>query len=553
MDEYSKLKKEVQMSNFATKKEDYTLTDKQREIAQNMNQTIQSDAVLTSLHTQKMTDNEMRSAYTNRYEEGLRQNQNAQTDRQKKALRKQAADRGESAMKMHKQLMKLSDDGTDYNAIVDKNFTLSKIQKYKGKLTPEMKAIKKTAPAVFERGLKLSHAMMALGKERERNPELYNFALESFRQAEHEWEHVKEMAEKALVYDVTIDKEKEAQQVGAYKYERAQVEADLFYADDYKERMKKKKVNWDSDDGSDGVAPSVKQVLKEQMKEVLKLFPDTTADQVESTVNEYLKRIAENAEFRIRMNMGVAGKVLNSRYHCKDGNENYNELVQKQYCDRAECRASEIISFGSLGGLTAKEFIGYGSSEDPCMIYGNVSVRLDKEAMKGNVSFVSGNSLHHYDEKYGRSAFIDEENGIAPDITMCGTNLVSIYKRARELQEKNWEGMKSSEQEAGYAIRDHGDYPYFEAHYHGTINAAQIAEVTWIAPKELTRQLDLTNMDDVMSLRDNKDFVELYENVKIINANPSTYKREGKPELKLTVWDLKGNMLTYNDLKSIFK
>ena len=41
--------------------------------------------------------------------------------------------------------------------------------------------------------------------------------------------------------------------------------------------------------------------------------------------------------------------------------------------------------------------------------------------------------------------------------------------------------------------------------------------------------------------------------INIINKNPQAYGREGMEELKLTLWDLNGNMVSYDELKAIFK
>ena len=556
MDEFQRVKKEVEQSSFRVQERKGELSEEQLSIAESMNKTIGDDQVLLTVHTSTMTDEEMKSAYSNKYEEGLKQEQKPESDRQKKKVRKQAEDLGASAMKLHKQLMQLADDGTDYKALMDNNFALSKIVNYKGPMNPEMKSVKKNAASVFERGLKISHALMALSKDKEKYPQLYAFALESHQQTMREWQHLEELAERSMTFKVTVDKAKEQEMIREYESKRTEekkalVDNEKQYWQDFNEHMKQKKVNWDSDDDSDGVEPTAKKVLKQEMQKILAEFPDTTPDEVESTVNEYLKRIAENTEFRIRMQMGVAGLVLNSRYRSKQGIDAYQKLVEKQYSKIQDVPHSHIISFGSLGGLNAKDFCGYGTDRDPCYMYGDVSIRLDKKAMKNKISFVSGNSKGFYDEKIGRSAFVDEKNGVAPDITMCGANLTSIYRRARELKERNWEGMLSSEQEAGLAI-DGKDYPYFEAHYHGTISAEQIAELTYICSDIGLQKADFRNKDHVEKLKQNETFRDLYERVKIINKNPAVYHREGKEELKLTVWDLKGNSVSYEDLKSIF-
>ena len=568
-DELIQKKKNIEDSVFVQKNRTMDWTAKQMQNAQSMSDMLKQDAVLTTVHTEEMTDEQMEAAYKDKYYEKLNTKNAREGTREMKKLKKQSQTKAKNAMALHKQLQTLSDDGTDYKELVGNNFRLSRIADYKfkpNKNDPDnaakerkVQALKKNAPLTYERGLRMYHSLQTLEKEKDKYPELYNFAYESYMQAQKEWEHIEKMVDETLIVPVKIDEEMQKKYLSereALSPEEKRIELDFskagpdYYLDDYNKNMKKKKVDWDKDDGSDGVASSVKKVLRKEIEKIQKKFPDATPDSIEATVNEYLKRIAEKTQFRARVHMNAVPAILNSKYHSKFGNSNYANLIHMQYSKRTKWESHHAISFGSLGGDNAKEFIGYKSSQDPCAIYGNVSLKLDKEAMKGRISFVSGNSLDHYEEKYGRSAFVDEEHGVAPDITMCGTNLEAIYKRARELEKNHWKGMLSSEQEAAKAITDHGDYPYFEAHYHGTVGTAEIAEATYILN---TKSINLTDKNDVRKLKDSDNLKDLYEHIKIINNNPEEYRRVGKPELKLTVWDLYGNQLSYEDVKAVFE
>ncbi len=567
MDEQLKRQKFMEESMFHTENRKRDWSGKQQQSARSMNNLLHGDSVLTTVHTQQMTDEQMESAYKQEYFNKLNTKNAREGTREMKNLKKQSKTKAKNAVALHKKLMELADDGTDYEAMLENDFELCKIRLHKyivNKKNPasvengkKISAIKKSARSVCERGLKLYHAYQTLEKEKDNYPELYNFAYESYMQTQKEWEYIKDVSEKTFTYQVKINEDVQRE----YLEDRGKVqgferEVDLDtseegadkYEEEFRENMKKKKVDWTKDDGSDGVAPAVKQKLREGIARIQNEFPGVTEDQIESTVNEYLKRLVANTEFRARMKMSSAAHVLNRRYHSKADRDDYMKLVHKQYSKSTNHKNQNCIGFGSLGGLTAKDYLCYGENVDINQGYGNLSFRMDKDALKGHISFVSGASAHHYDHKYGRSAFVDDVNGEAPDITLCGDNLPAIYKRAKELEEKNWEGMKSSEQEAKYTTTDHAEHPYFECCFHGNVGPAQIVEATYILS---SKDFDLRKMDSVREALNNQEFKDLYERIKVINNNPGAYGREGKPELMLTVWDLRGNQLSYNDVKSI--
>ena len=250
--------------------------------------------------------------------------------------------------------------------------------------------------------------------------------------------------------------------------------------------------------------------------------------------------------------------------------DSYNTLVKKQYSANTKLTAHQSISFGSLGGDTAKELGAYGGPKDFLAAYGKVSFKLNKEKMKGRVTFMAGNSMGHtkkdygligntsfYDLKHGRAAYIDNENGEAPDITCCGENLMAIYERARQLKENDWKDMNSAEHEAPHTIVDKPNQIYYEAHFHGQVGAAEIDEATMVmSTREKGPKWNFdrgaTWKATVKDIKNNKEIRDMYDFINIINENPEIYGRQGMEELKLTLWDLNGNMVSYDELKEIF-
>ena len=285
----------------------------------------------------------------------------------------------------------------------------------------------------------------------------------------------------------------------------------------------------------------------------------------------------EKSQFRFRVRSAPAKLILNSRYHSSKAKntDSYTSLVHKQYSAKTKLASHECIAFGSLGGDTAKELGAYGNSSDFLAGYGKVSFKLNKEKMKGRVSFMAGNSMGYshteygllpggtsfYDLKHGRSAYVDRENGETPDVTGCGENLMPIYERARQLKANGWKGMSSAEQEAPHTIVDKPGQIYYEAHYHGQVGAAEMDEATMVMSKKegSDDNWDLSHEDPKVfkklssQIKKDKEIKEMYDCINIINAHPQEYGREGMEELKLTLWDLKGNMISYDELKAIFK
>ena len=380
----------------------------------------------------------------------------------------------------------------------------------------------------------------------------------------------------------------QAREKVAPEYKEAKL--DEAYQKELRENLKTKKIDWAKDMAEDSDLKVnarsafnmsnvdkegyvIRQVLVTQMKQILKKYPDTTPDEVEATVNEYLRRLVEKSQYRFRVSSEAAKLILNSRYFSSKSKNTgrYNNLVHKQYSENTGLTAHQSIAFGSLGGDTAKELGACGGDVDFLAAYGKVSFKLNKDRMKGRVTFMAGNSMgmskkdyglightDFYDLKHGRAAYIDDANGEAPDVTCCGENFMAIYERARALKAKNWEGMDSAEHEAPHTIVDKPFQIYYEAHFHGTVGAAEIEEATMVMSERQGKPK--WNFDrkgnwnqTVKDIKNDKEIKGMYDCINIINAHPEVYGRQGMEEMKLTLWDLSGNMVSYDELKQIFE
>ncbi|MBQ9444400.1 MAG: hypothetical protein IJU43_08895 [Lachnospiraceae bacterium] len=422
------------------------------------------------------------------------------------------------------------------------------------------------------------------------------------------WEFVSDEEAAQLKAESAKQKAKSAKQKAAHaikvkinkKTEKAQLKARAEVAPEYKDakldeayqkelraNLKTKKIDWAKDmaensdlqvkarnqmDDVDKEGYIIRHVLVTQMKQILKKYPDTTADEVEATVNEYLRRLVTKSQYRFRVSSDAAKLILNSRYFSSKSKNvsQYNNLVKKQYSENTKLTAHQSIAFGSLGGDTAKELGAYRGPVDFLAAYGKVSFKLNKDRMKGRVTFMAGNSMgmskkdygligntSFYDIKHGRAAYIDDENGEAPDITCCGENLIAIYERARALKANDWKDMNSAEHEAPHTIVDKPNQIYYEAHFHGTVGAAEIEEATMVMSKRENKpNWNFEHGEGwkktADEIKNDKEIKGMYDCINIINAHPEAYGREGMEEMKLTLWDLNGNMVSYDELKQIF-
>lgn len=526
-------------------------SDQQLQTAQTLSQSFKNDSVLSMVHTETMTPEEMESAYNNKYVEKLNVKKANEGSREMKRVRKSAAAKAKNAMELQKKLMELADDGTDYQRKVDNNATLKRIAL---STDIEIGPLKVHAPTIYLRGQKLTHAVEVLEFHKEEMPELYEYAKTELAQAQSEWRRIKELMCKPTVNEVRAKKERNTRGLNEYNGK-----IDVPLTDIYKAELRKnqkKRVIYGKNKTDIEIPAEMKQELDHQMDIIKRAFPGVTEEEVENTVNEYLERMLDKAEYRMRANPNAVIGILNERAHCKSNEVSYNNLVKKMFCNRTDNPdASQIINFGYLGGKKASDFVGYksksGTESDPLGLYGKVAIKLDKKRFikkGGHVSFQVGNSLGNLNTKHSRSAIVDKEKGWAPDITCCGRNLYSVYKRAAELKKDGWKKMTSPEQEAKYVAVNEGSYMYFEADYQGQISSGEIEELTYIADTGI-----ISLKAQKKNLRDNKEFKNLYEMVNIINNKPSEYGREGMPPLKLTVWDKNGHGFSFEEVISIME
>lgn len=560
---------------------------------------------------------EVKDEYQREYETTARNKDANASDRQ---VREEAEDKTKAAMKLHKRIQSICGKMTGFKEVVNLNYTIQLINSYSSKThvklgkddSKKLSTLKKKAPGIYERFLKLENVVNMLRDKQGQYPDLYDCAVQDLLRAKSEWERLQEMAETLVVpkpieqnaeeknvkkIKPKINKNKEREYVNKFKslHNRFTVKQenddndtvlDTTYQEELAENLKQKKIDWsiieekkyqalykkanvDDPDPQD----SMNFMLANQMRKILAdpANKGVTPQEVEETVNEYFKRMLEKSEFQARCKITFAHDILDKRYFSNPNIGAYRELQKKQFSENSTQAPHKTISFGSLGANNAEGiFNSQNPGNDPVSPYGNVSFRLNKEKMKGRVSFVCGNSkgatrnpgnyglksgygLDYYDIKHSRAAYIDEKEGHAPDITACGENLEAVYRRAKELKANNWEGLQDGGREAVKTITDHPQYIYYETHYHGNVGVAELDEVTFILNRS---KVDLTKASEyVIENEITKDpgCRELYDHINIINKNPKIYGREGMKELKFTIWDTYGHTWDYEKVKEMME
>ena len=279
------------------------------------------------------------------------------------------------------------------------------------------------------------------------------------------------------------------------------------------------------------IRPKVYELVEKKRKEGIEITPK----QVEEKINKYLETVANKASLRFRASAESTGYILTGRNVCAEVKE-YNELRKKMYDPMDLIPTTRgNITFGYLGGNSATECVGYLNPEmDKLQNYGSISIKLRRDKVKDRTGFVCGNSLYNYDRERARS--IEH-----PDILAVDGSLEKVYERAVQL-DKNGGEMFSAEQEALETINDRTGLIYFEAQYLGKVGAAEIEELTYIYKGDMT--------DKVNGIIEDTGFINLYNDVKMINSNPSDYEREeGAPEIKISVWDSFGHEMSWEDVK----
>lgn len=608
-------------------------TNKQLAESSNLNRMLREEkndtGVMRTRNLAEFSLDQMEGKYQEKYESVARNRDAQATDRQ---IKERAEVKTSTAMKLHKKLQALCGSLKGFKEVVNLNYTVQLINSYSTKRhiglskedSKKLSTLKKKAPGIYERFLKLEHVESLLRSKQDEYPDLYEFAQQELERAKNEWETAEQMASTLVVLKPDqvqekpkakkksdnksdkkriapkIDKAKEKAQNELFKslhnrfnsesklteeqYKNnkindARLDVDYIYdleenlaqktydwsfLDEKKFNELKKKVSKQYPDPKD----TMDYILGREMKKILAAHKDVTPQQVEKTVNEYLKRVVQKSEFHARVKANLVILILNTRYRTND-NKDYIELKEKQFSKKSNLKPSQSFSFGSLGGTDARSILGDKPGEDPVSNYGNVTLRFNKDKLKNRVTFVCGNSkgmhngeevglkngsaLAYYDAKHARSAYIDDETGLAPDITACGSNLASVYERARELEKNNWEGLEHGGKEALKCISE--TEKYFECQYHGNAGVAELDEVTYIMNLGY-KMYDLTKMTEeekVTEFVKDDEFRKMYDYINIVNNNPELYGRKGMPELKFTVWDTYGHSLTYEEVKKIME
>ena len=128
---------------------------------------------------------------------------NMDTDSSDRAIRERADQKTDSAMKLKKMLQDLGYSGNSFDELIKSNETIQAIESLnEDKSALSKEAVRKIgildghAPQVYERLLKLEHILKLMEGRSEKYPDLYDFVMKEKNQAEHEWEHVSQMAGK---------------------------------------------------------------------------------------------------------------------------------------------------------------------------------------------------------------------------------------------------------------------------------------------------------------------------------------------------------------------
>ena len=140
--------------------------------------------------------------------------------------------------------------------LVDSNYTIFRLKSFDKKkvsLNPENEAkietLKKTAPKIYERLLKLQFANRIISEKDVQYVELKAFGQRQLEQAQNEWDYVVHMSE-MVTYSPKVNADKERKQLS----EKAKVkgtdkhtELDQTYKDELKENLKPKEINFETD------------------------------------------------------------------------------------------------------------------------------------------------------------------------------------------------------------------------------------------------------------------------------------------------------------------
>ena len=276
-----------------------------------------------------------------------------------------------------------------------------------------------------------------------------------------------------------------------------------------------------------------------------------TPKEVEETVNEYLSRLSEHAAVRMKAGIGACMAIMQNRYTCGKSKD-YQELISKMFHAGESAKPSDCIAFGYLGSDSIGENIAAFQQAkhtqfpmDSTDMYGMVSIRY-KDEVRSRTTFVNGNSRGYYDR--ARAVGMD-----APDIRAAGSYIPQIYARARAVLNGEAQ-METPELEAN---KWNVDFEYSECQIHGNLGCKDIDELSFKTKVNLGElegeglKRHLQNMKEGMvSMRSqSRNFIDLYEFVKIVNDNLRGYGRT--EPIKLNICDYNGHVLDFDDLARI--
>lgn len=284
--------------------------------------------------------------------------------------------------------------------------------------------------------------------------------------------------------------------------------------------------------------------------------PEITQEQAEQMVQEYLSAVMEKGAFRFRCSGTVFGLIADDKMKTQmetgtSGGMN-NAPVR-------EALSSEM--FGQERGLvhpTEYENYGYlGSRSDLTDMtksgtrqYGSVSVKLNKERMRGRTTCVLGDSLDTRESSQPTPVS-------APGMTAAGaTAKLELLRIAHEycsLSDEEKQKFSCLDPEEMLAriqkaelLAGRAGTAYFELQFHGDVTVRDMEEVVVSMPaKVMTKRVAGPDGKVRMETREEaakrvireqrEALQQMIDKVEEINSHPEKYGRTGMPPLKLSV------------------
>lgn len=284
--------------------------------------------------------------------------------------------------------------------------------------------------------------------------------------------------------------------------------------------------------------------------------PDITQDQAEQMVQEYLSAVMENGTFRFRCSRDVFGLIVDDKLKTQletgtSGGMN-NAAMRKALSseqfgqERGLIHSSEFETYGYLGSRSDLTDM----TESGARQYGSVSIKLNKERMRGRTTCVLGDSLDNRSSSQPTPVS-------APGMTAVNeTDKFELLRIAHEYsalsggEKKKFscldpEKMLERIQNAGLQMAGPGT-AYFELQFHGDVTVRDMEEVVVSLPSQVAARHVLD--PDGRSRRETREeatkrmvqeqreaLQKMIDKVEEINSHPEKYGRVGMPPLKLSV------------------